>query len=64
MSDELPEPSSITVVEDPPGTITLTGTFVDGIGLYKLALGFGDEDEDVAAVRAALTVQLSAIVGP
>lgn len=59
----MPEASDIKATED-TGTVTLTMSFIDAIGVYKMALGFGDNDEDVLRVRAALTVQLSGIVGP
>jgi hypothetical protein len=60
----LPEASELAVIENSYGTIVINMSFIDGIGLYKLAMGYGDDDEDVERVRAALLVQLSGVVGP
>jgi hypothetical protein len=59
----MPEASDIKATED-VGTVTLTMSFIDAIGVYKMAMGFGDDDEDVLRVRAGLQVQLAGVVGP
>jgi Cu/Ag efflux protein CusF len=51
-------------VEEDAGTVTIKMDFVAAIGLYKMTLGFGDDDEDVLAVSAALQVNLAGVVGP
>lgn len=59
----MPEAADITVTEE-PSLVVVKMAFIDAIGLYKMVLGFGDDDEDVLRVRAALQVQLSGVVGP